>query len=135
VAWLLGLTSSSFCALIWVNQVLCEQMIAFLWACHALHTDPLFNRYVRHTLQPIQLFQSTLTNPPFLDFTVLLESTTFARTLILLKKYFLVMAWSCENNSTYKMTMWSTCKFSPVLNMQAFKRLYAKQALLFVVIL
>jgi hypothetical protein len=41
-----------------------------------------------------------LTNPPFLHFSVTLDSSTFATTLILLNNCFLVTAWSYENNST-----------------------------------
>ncbi len=58
---------------------------------HALHTSPLFNRYVRlPVMANPTLSKHYFTNPPFLDFTVVLDSTTFAATLILLNNYFIV---------------------------------------------
>ncbi len=92
----------------------------FLWtddrvvsSPRALRAYPLFNRYVRpRVMTNPTLSKHYLTNPPFLDFTVVLDSTTFATTLILLNNYFIVTAWSCENNSPGRMTMWPTSRFS-----------------------
>jgi hypothetical protein len=56
--------------------------------------------YVMH-LRLIRLFwKHYLTIPPFLHFTIFLESTTFAMTLNLLNKKNVVTAWFYEINST-----------------------------------
>jgi hypothetical protein len=69
--------------------------------------------YVTHFDQSDSfLKQHYLTNPPFLHFSVPLDSTTFATALILHNNFFIVTAWSYENNSCCKLTICVTSRFS-----------------------
>ena len=67
----------------------------------SLRTDSFFIRYVRHAflIDPTS-FHALSHKSPFFHFTVVLETTTFAMTLNLLNKIFLVTAGRYENIST-----------------------------------
>jgi hypothetical protein len=85
----------------WFEQTDCRVLAVFLWVPPCIAHRSTFQQVGTSCIMTnLTLFKHYLTNLPFLDFTVLLNSMTFATTLILLNRYFLVTAWSCENNST-----------------------------------
>jgi hypothetical protein len=85
VARFLGFTSGPFCTLIWANQLSCSCELPVHGA--QIHFSAGTVRTSRIMTYPT-LFKPYLMNPPFLDFTFLLNSKTFAMTLkILLKAY------------------------------------------------
>ena len=101
-----------------------HQVWAILWAepidFHRARSDS-FNLHqvrLRHafTIDPT-LLKALYNNSPFCSlYRVVLESTTLAMTLNLLNKTFSLTAWSYENNSTCKITMSTTSRFSHFLH-------------------
>jgi hypothetical protein len=101
---------------LYVCSILCadlsEPIVVFLWAASCIAHRSTFRQvrstYVMHCDRS-DFFQALSQESPFssLYFTVLLDSMTFATTLIILtnlKICFSTTARSCENNSATKMT-------------------------------